>query len=173
MKLRKFINESNIEQKAFDFVECLILSGGPHSAKCKLDNNVKKFLKDKTVTKDLTLYRGISLIKNRIDTKNIEKINNLKVGDDAPDFLMKIYGNFASYTKKKSIAKYYSREGNVSIVLKAIVKKENIIADLEQLSGGIWKDEEEYFKKDKEVIVEEPVDTKIEFIKGKLKKMEK
>lgn len=164
---RQILLENTSEQEAFDFIECLTLSGGPSSAKCKINNNIRKFLKDKTVTKDLVLYRGISLIKKRIDLKNIDELNNLKPGDNAPKFLMKIYGNFASYTKKKSVAKYYSK-GNVEIILKAKVKKENIIADLEQLSGGIWSDEEEYYKNDKEVIVEEPIEAKIEFIKGKL-----
>jgi hypothetical protein len=162
---KSFLAES-VDEAAFDFIQCLTSSGGPSSAKCKLSGAARNYLKQ-TVSKDLNLYRGIAIIPQRIDSKNIEALKNLKVGDKLPSFLSKAYGNFASYSKKKSVANYYSK-GKLQIITKGKVPKTKIIADLEKLSGDIWADDMAYFKDDKEVIVEEPVDVEIISIKGSL-----
>ena len=164
MKFKQYLEE---EQEAYNFIQCLVMSGGPSSSKCKLTTSARKYLK-KTISGDLVLYRGIGLIKPRVDKSSFDELNNLKVGDEVPKSLMKKYGNFASYTKKKSLAKNTYSEGSLSIIIKSKVPSKNIIADLEKLRGDIWYDDLDYFKQDKEVIVEEPVTGVIEFTKGKI-----
>jgi hypothetical protein len=165
---KQFLIES---EKAVEFVSGFITSSALRS-KIKLSSKDIKFLK-KTVIKDLVLYRGLSILKSRLDKTQFEEVQNLSKGDKVPDFLKvdKFGNSLVSWTKKKTLAKHYAKDGKVSIIIKAKVPVKNIIADLENLEKVINFEQEEldeddfkYFKQDKEVIVQEPVDSIVEEI---------
>lgn len=151
--------EKDYKMSALNKLRALTTSGGK--------KGFSNFSKDElnwlsqTVKKDLKLYRGIGLIRSRIDTLKIDEIKQLKVGDPLPAFLYKEYNKFVSYSKKKSVAKYYS-EGAIGIVVESLVNKDAVIVDLENLRNiidfeqDIFDEEDfDYFKIDKEVLIDE------------------
>ncbi len=152
---------------AVTFINNLTRSGGYKEV--TLSSEARGILKQTVGDKPLKVYRGIG-IPNKILTEEQQVIvENLKPGDRTPDFLAKVGNKFASYSKLKSIANYYS-EGRYSIIIKTIVPVENIIVDLEKISDTPLKSEFEnapliYFQEDKEVIVEEPVESTILSVK--------
>ena len=180
---KKQVNET------LKMIERLIISGGPDSivndfseegnieALSLLKATIRKY-------KKLKLYRGIGLIPGKakaiLNKKQIEVLNGLKTGDDLPDFMSKAFNDYSSYTKKKSVSKYYA-SGKMSIIVEAEVIPENILVDLENLQDVLkksghydaigndyLKDSIGYFKTDREVIVKEPIKSKIIEIKGYL-----
>lgn len=156
------------KDKAVKFISGLTLSSNMITV--PFDEEIKKFLKQ-SVTKDLKLYRGMGVIREKVSREDREILNNLKVGDRTPTSLSKSSNNFASWTKKKSVARSYS-EGTLSLILGAKVPKDKIIVDLEKLipfvQGTDLEDDFQYYKDDKEVFVLEPIKSKIVFVKGKL-----
>jgi hypothetical protein len=157
-------------------VKQLITTGGPSNKGLSFSDDEKAELQ-KTVLKDKqTLYRGIGVLESRIPSAYRAQVNALKVGDSLPDFLKKgaAYDSFASYTKKKSVANSYA-EGKVSIVVSAEVPKSSTLVDLEHYDklgdNGVasLKDDHDYLKSEKEVLVDEQhVTPKIVSIKGTL-----
>ena len=125
--------------------------------------------------KNYKLYRGIGIIRQRIDEANRAELNNLKPGDAVPDFLNRQVAEIASYSKKKSVANYYA-EGSMSVVAMT-TDKNRIVADLENLPKVLSKyginskfDESDidYWKSDKEVFVKEPASSVIVSVKGRI-----
>ena len=89
----------------------------------------------------------------------------LKIGDKIPIELLKLYNEYSSYTKKKSLAKRYS-EGQFEFIFELTdYNKENILCDTEYLEKIIKNDIDiknqtiferedfDYMKTDKEVII--------------------
>lgn len=162
--------------EALEFVQKAILSSARMNNYESLSSEAQSLLSE-TVDKDknYTLYRGIGVIRRRVDPSNIEALKNLSVGDEVPGFLTRQTSNVSSYTKKENVAKTYS-EG----AMKIIVQSENprIVADLEnlkkvmdkhKLTSDILSPEDfSYFKKDKEVFVLEPSKAIVKSISGRL-----
>lgn len=119
----------------------------------------------KTVTVPIRLYRGLSLIRNRIDKRYWETVNKLSLHDNLPRFLQKshIYSKYASYSRKLTVARYYAKGGDVSIIVeKTFTNKNNILIDFFNFSKmypdlKFVRDNKDYFVRDKEVIVIEPI----------------
>jgi hypothetical protein len=157
-------------------VKQLITTGGPSNSGLTFTDAEKAELQ-KTVLKDKqTLYRGIGVIESRLPLEYRKQVNALKVGDQLPEFLKKgaAYDSFASYTKKKGVANSYA-EGKVSIVVSADVPKSSTLVDLENYEklgdSGVasLKDDHDYLKSEKEVLVDEQhVTPKIVSVKGTL-----
>jgi hypothetical protein len=150
--------------EAVDFIKNLTRSGGVREG-LTLSKHSRDLLKQTVGNKPLKLYRGIGMSKDRLTEEQKVIINNLKPGDKTPDFLNKSFNTYASYTKLRSVANYYS-EGKYSIVTTSIVSPEHIIADFEHLKDTNLKDEFDnyehtYFQEDKEVLVEEPIESTI------------
>jgi hypothetical protein len=135
-----------------------------------------QFLKGTVDDKTYKLYRGMGIIKARVDRENRKHINSLKPGDEVPDYLSKQDNPYASYTKKVSVARAYS-EGQIKLIIEAKVQPDRVIADLANLGkflDGIghgdllssW--DREYFKDEKEVLVMEPVAGTIRNISGRV-----
>jgi len=184
MRLKKHIlspglDEASFEEKlephvieALEFVSSFILSGGRHKPS-DLSKKALELLKSFVTKNSYKLYRGYYLIRNRLGKDVIDKAMQLKVGDEFPDYLQGTKGLIKPYTKKKSVARSYAKEGDVNIVTEAKVNKGSIIADLESLIPFIKdikqdivdKDDLDYFKSDKEVLVVQPIKSKIVFIK--------
>jgi len=147
----------NLTNKLHD----LIIAGGLTSV--KFTNEEILWLK-KTIKVPIKLYRGIGYMPQRTNKDLWNKIDRLKLGDNLPKFLQKsyIFNNYASYTKKKSVADYYS-DGRVSIIVEKVFNNKNkILVDFFNLTKIIpesqfIKDHLSYFQEDKEVIVFEPV----------------
>lgn len=102
-------------------------------------------------------------MRNRVDPNKYAEYDALTVGDDLPETLQSNY--VKPYTKKESVAKAYAKEGNLILITKATVEPGNILADLEGLVPiikGLNQDildesDMKYMKKDKEVLVKEPI----------------
>ncbi len=152
-----------IKGDALDSIRHLILAGG-NSCINVMQEQID-FL-NYTVERPLKVYRGISLIWKNLNAEQRDTVNALKLGDMLPEFLYKssMYNNcYASFSKKKSIANWYSREGNVSIVVEKTVQPENVLVDLENLhkiapDSELVEYHSAYFESDKEVIIVEPVE---------------
>lgn len=163
---------SDIKQ-ALDWVEGAVISSENMGKSESLSPGAKKFLKE-TVDSNPILYRGIGVIKQRLSGISESDVNNLKIGDEVPPSLRRQVSDISSYTKRKSVAKVYS-EGKVRILTQA-QDRDKILVDLENLPKVMKKygishgvlDSEEYFKKDKEVFVIEPVKATIIDITGRL-----
>jgi len=166
------------KQKALDLIEDLILSGGKPNKKTILafTEQSAQWLDETVLMAEQKLYRGISLLESRLTPAQINIVNNLKAGDDLPEFLFKQHVNAASYTKKQGLAKSYA-QGKMQILVEADVPKNKILADLENLPNLIKKhklkqsvfdiDDLKYMKRDKEVFVLEPIKARILSISGK------
>lgn len=149
---------------ALKFVQKLTLVGGKWEG-LMLSDEDRAFLKQ-TVTKDTyKLYRGMYLMKFRVDPGYYDKLNTLKKGDPIPDYLMKSTNPYVSYTEKVGVAREYSREGHLGIVMEGKVPASDIIVDtqnLESLLKGVQQsvfDEYDfaYFRSEREVLVQEPI----------------
>lgn len=157
------IRDKKMEESALEYVNFLTMSGGDKNMN-NLTGRQIEFLQKTVENKSYKLYRGIGLIRQRFTKEQRDKINELSEGDDLSDFLYKSFmydNNYSSFSKKKSVANYYS-QGVVSIIVEGIVNPNNILVDLEHLDkiapdSKYVIDNNEYFKTDKEVIVIEPV----------------
>jgi len=164
-------SSEGVSRDAQEFVGRLTSSGGPVAIK-KPSAKVLSLLKG-TVRGNYHLYRGIGVIAARVPKDRVAEVNGLREGDQLPGFLNKaaVYNQFASYSKKKSVARTYA-EGRVSILVEAKVAASSVVVDLmniDKVMPGVFsKDDLEYFKFDKEVIVLEPVGAKILSVKGSL-----
>lgn len=158
------LKENNINMKldALKKLKILLLAGGEN--KNKFTSEEIKFLQS-SFKSSVTLYRGISILINRITDISKEKIKTLKIGDKIPIELLKLYNEYSSYTKKKSLAKRYS-EGQFEFIFELTdYNKENILCDTEYLEKIIKNDIDiknqtiferedfDYMKTDKEVII--------------------
>ena len=168
MKFREYLIEN---KSALKWVSNFILS----SKLSKIPSNeIIKYLRKSVKKKSYKLYRGIGIIKKRVPSNKIDEINNLKIGDELPDYLLR-KSRVSSYTKNKSVARYYS-EGKMSIIVQANVNSSDIIADLEVIPEIIKnekqdildEDDFDYMKSDKEVIIKEPIKSIIIDIKGRI-----
>jgi hypothetical protein len=141
------------------------------SSAASQDIKEKTFFQRTVKADHLVLYRGVSVIPNHhefnFSKDQMNLLKSLKPGDEAPDFLVVGRGirNYASFTKKKSVASSYSK-GGLEIVIEVIAPKKEILVDLENLPSllkdeGIDHDFDEddfnYFKRDKEVFVSYPL----------------
>jgi len=151
-----------------DLISSLTMSGGqPGLAKKKISKEVLEWLQQTVTKKEYKLYRGIGLVKTKVMQHGLDanKIGALKAGQELPKELLKkqIYNPFSSYTKKKSVMNYYSG-GELSIKTEVIISKGDILVDLENLDVLLKttknkalieyiKDNLQYFKSDKEVII--------------------
>lgn len=167
--ISKEAKQENIEKEAFKWIMGAIMTS--NTSKPSLD--IIKFLSKYPIDDGKPVYRGIGLVRQRLDREKIIEINNLKIGDYLPSYLSR-NSEFSSYTKKLFVAKKYS-EGRKSIVVESIIDKKNTIIDLEffakilRTSNNIFdKEDLEYMRKDKEVLMIEPVKSKIIYIKGNL-----
>jgi len=154
------VPSADANKVASDFVERLTSSGGPIELP-PLTKPAEQLLRATAVDDEYHLYRGISAIKGRFSTEQWKVLKKLKVGDDIPKFLYKkSYANeYASYTKKVSVANAYSK-GQISIVIEADVPKKAVLVDLERtskLKGNVFTDKDniKYYKLDKEVLTNE------------------
>lgn len=159
-------SSGSTSEEAFAFVKRLTLTGGD-IGNIELSDAAREYL-SQTVAKDsYKLYRGIGLIRSRYD---LDKAKKLRVGETVPDDLMKKGNNYASYTSKKSVARYYS-EGKISLMTEATVAKNSIIVDTRNLhklpdaSKYFDSSDFEYFKDEAEVIVQEPISAVVSSIK--------
>lgn len=183
----KYVTKKHMD-KVLDSIDMLIGTGGPAAneliKKANIDEDIINFLKQ-TVKKDkVKLYRGLQFAgikaKKLLTKEQREILSSLKVGDDVPDFLAKgnVFNEYASYTKKKSVASHYGKGGKLGIIWESEVTPDNILVDLENLKEALKKanfkhksfNEEtfDYFAKDKEVLVIEPdrIKGKVIYIKG-------
>lgn len=167
-------SQEDIVNEAVEFVGTLIMSGGEVNIG-DLSSEAREFLAQ-TVEKDTyKLYRGMGLVKWRVEPEHRAEINVLSPGDAVPEYLMKQHNVYASYTTKRSIARSYT-EGRVSIITKATVSRDDVIVDTRNLhkvlSGTGQKRFDEYdfdyFKGEGEVIVREPVGAEVYSISGRL-----
>lgn len=165
--------EFKSNDNALRLIRALTMSGGKTKLP-EVSNEDLSLLKQSVEDNSYKLYRGLYLMKFRLDKGQQEIVNNLNVGDELPDFLKKdfVFNKYSSYTKKLSVAKQYAKEGNVTMIVEANVSKEDILCDLEFMKNIVKSDyfdknDFAYFKKDKEVIVIEPIKAKIIEIKGK------
>lgn len=165
-RFAEWLNES-LEQgmeEALNFILGFILSG--RKKEVELSTQAQAWLK-KTVKGDLVLYRGNYLMNNRVPKELYDDYNSLKVGDVLPAKLQSTL--IKPYTKKESVAKAYAKEGNLIFIVQCKVPISNIVADLEQIPAllkGVNQDilddsDLKYTKKDKEVMVREPVQNAI------------
>ena len=161
--------------EALRFVQRLTLTGGPGAVK-ELSPGALAFLKGTVTKKKYKLYRGIGLVKDRVAPADRPKVNALQPGDPVPEFLVKAYNPYSSYSSKKSVAKYYA-QGRVSIVVEVTVPGGAVVADLSKLRSllagqqqSVFSDDDfDYFEKDKEIIVLEPITGgRIVSVSGKL-----
>lgn len=158
--------------ESVEFVKRLTLSGGD-IGQIDLSDEARAFLAQ-TITQDsYTLYRGIGLVRGRATPAQIEEVRRKKPGDPVPDYLAKQGNPFASYTTKKSIAKYYA-SGKVSLITTATVPRSSIIADTRNLErildkvgmGDLFSASDyAYFKSEGEVLVREPISSIIYSVK--------
>ena len=150
------------------YIQRFTASGSGRGATKKPPKDILDWLKKNTISKPLKLYRGMSLIRKRFDNKAISIINALNIGDIVPDMLNE--PGPRPWTKKKSVAKSYATDGNLAIMIMAIVQPKDLIADLSQLPLDIaaFDDDRDYYKEDKEVIVSQPVKATIVYKKGRL-----
>lgn len=173
MRLIEFQNNDTYAK-----INKLITTGGPSNKHITFSDEERKLLLPTIVKNEYVLYRGMSLVSNRIDKSFKQAINDLKIGDTLPNYLKKyfVFDKYASYTKSKQVAKYYGSGGEFNIIVQANVTKANIIADIENYKNlgldGLehFKDDVDYLKSEKEVIVDETnINPFIIFVKGRLK----
>lgn len=167
---------NNVFDSALKKLKFLIFSS---SADISFNENEIDFLQQTVTDSNLTLFRGLGLIRQRVDDSNRKLINQVQAGEISPKFLNNSFHahNVASFTKSQSVAKRYS-EGEVSIVIKIEANKNQIICDLTNLEKLLKKypdvnhtfDKEDfrYMKLEKEVIVKsnEILDSVIVYKKG-------
>lgn len=102
-------------------------------------------------------------MRERVGKDLWEEYDNLKVGDTFPIKLQSV--NMKPYSKKEAVAKAYAKEGHLTMIVKVKVPQKHIIADLENIIPFVKDIDQDilddsnykYFKKDKEVIVSEPI----------------
>jgi len=162
-----------VAQTAAEFISSAMLSSKLIKPTETLPSETREFLHRSVEDKPYKLYRGLGIVRGRVDP---DVVNSLKAGDNVPSELLGKVGISVPYTKSKGVARYYS-EGTVSIVIEATVPPQSVLADLENLpelfrnTGQDVLDELdfEYFREDKEVLVDGPVGSaKILSIKGRL-----
>uniref|UniRef100_A0A6M3LV42 Uncharacterized protein n=1 Tax=viral metagenome TaxID=1070528 RepID=A0A6M3LV42_9ZZZZ len=160
-------------KNSIEIVKGLITSGGDIGS-LKISEEEKSFLKSTVEDKPYELYRGVHLMKFRMTPEQFSQAKQLKEGDSAPSFLSKKGNSYSSSTKSANVAKYYAKEGHIEIVLKTVVGKNNILVDttnlkkilIENNKESLLPDEDyDYFKRDKEVILEEPIKYAVHSIK--------
>lgn len=171
---------TNREKKeALDVLDSLTRSGG--SVMKRLSKEQENFLQQTVDNKEYIVYRGLSLIRQRLSKEQIEQLQTLKPGMTAPSFLNLrpkrrfkptdkeelVPSIYSSSSKKESVAVSYSREGKYSVVLKANVQKPNILCDGENIGkiAKVDKGRINYYKKYKEVFLIEPVSYTIHSVK--------
>jgi hypothetical protein len=163
-------HDEHVKLEAFKFVDDFT-----RTSTTKLPSNEAiEFLRQYPTRITKPLYRGIGLVRQKVNRENIREINLLKPGDSLPSYLARQTG-VSSYTKKKSVAKYYAN-GEKSLIVEVVPNLDSIILDLESFAKQIIKDGETYFSKskidymldDKEVIVVEPVEATVIYAKGKI-----
>ncbi len=121
----------------------------------------EKELLSQTVKGDYKVYRGIGVINSRVTQEQMQQIKSLRPGDKVPDFLMKQGNPYASYSKSPSVAKRYS-EGKIRLITQAEPSQSQIIVDttnipkVEGLRDEFSQSDLDYFKSEREVIIEEP-----------------
>lgn len=161
------INESVNKNTALEFVRRHTKSIDLDSLKLlKAD---KEFLSTTVDQHEYNLFRGMGLFEDYFSSKKMKIINNLHVGDDLPLFLLRKNKKggakikYASYTHSKANANRYCG-GRVSIITQATVPIESVIVDVAEiqktfkelkLSDYFTKEDLEYYKKEREVIIDE------------------
>jgi hypothetical protein len=163
MRLFEYINMKNIKD--------LIMSGG-NVGNIEIDN--RNILKETVRDNIYHVFRGLYIMKFRTTKEQYDILKNLNHGDYAPEFLRKSGNDFSSASKSLSIANQYAKEGHINIILESKVSKENVLVDTENLYDVLNKhgslnifdrDDYIYFKKEKEVILIEPIKFMIYSIK--------
>jgi hypothetical protein len=167
---RIFEIENNIKEDSFQWLNLFMLTSKVE----KPNQNIINFLKNYP-QKINTIYRGMYLMRDRVSKEKHEELNNLKIGDKIPNYLIRPSG-ISSYTKKLSLAKKYSKDGHMNIIIEAKPNKDSIILDLETFAKQLKKENETYFDeedlkymlRDKEVIILEPIEATLIEKSGKL-----
>ncbi|MEO6302150.1 MAG: hypothetical protein ABIP51_03150, partial [Bacteroidia bacterium] len=117
-KIVESVLKESFNVSLFDKLESFLMTGG--KMKYEFTSDDLKELKKTVSNKPYIIYRGIGLIKDRIESVNFPLVNNLKVGDILPEFLKKkrFTNDFVSYSKSKSVASSRQYlEGTVSILV--------------------------------------------------------
>lgn len=179
MKLKSLLKEvfeEQIAESALKKLKAIILSS---SSDVSFNQQEIDFLKQTVSSSNLPLFRGLGLISQRVSDEDRKAINKIREGDQSPSFLNNSFHkhNVASFTKSKSVAKYYS-EGEVAIIIEVDLASNAIICDLTNLEKLLKKnpnikhnfddDDFRYMKREKEVIVDSSkvIDSKVVYKKG-------
>jgi hypothetical protein len=168
-KEKSFVIANRAKTEALEFLNRFILSGGSYSEK-DISKKALAWLGQNNKSK-YTLYRGLYLIRKRVKKIYWKELNSLEVGDSFPKKFLSSY--IKPYTTKLTAARYYAKEGDLNFILKAQVF--DVICDTFRLIP-LLKNQDildegdiEYFKKDREVLVLEPIQSAIVYYKkGKL-----
>lgn len=160
--MRNLLNEINSQpfETALDKIQSLISSSAGN-----VDFNVDelKFLKQ-TISGSYSLFRGLYLMRFRLNVEHQQIVDSLNVGDEVPDFLIgknHSSNNISSWSKSLSVAKRYSKEAHVGMILELSPNNESIICDssnLEKLMKNLnvehdISDSFDYLKREKEVFI--------------------
>lgn len=141
----------------FDTIRKVVLSSKYSDEVLPLSKEEEMQLKD-TIT-ETQIYRGISVLKQRMTPEQYTQLLNLKEGDEVPSFIASNDKNrFTSATTKKSEAKSYARGGNIELVITATSNKNNTWANLSNISKSsisnkFSEEDLKYFKKSGEVLM--------------------
>lgn len=159
---------------AVDSLQSLVSTGGSGANVSALGAEEQAFLRKTVENKSYEVFRGIHVMKFRVTPEQYAELRKLNPGDAAPEFLRKQGNDFTSTSLKESVAKSYAKEGNIEVVLKATLSREDVLCDttqIEKLLKSVGKgnllDSETYayFKRDREIFVKEPIRFTIHSIK--------
>lgn len=170
---------STAVNEALGVVRELTLSGGD-IGKLSLSSEARNFLKKTVTQSEYKLYRGMRLMRFRVDDAVKDELNNLQVGDKVPDYLTKSGNDFTSFTAKDKVANRYAKEADMSLVMETQVPGSRVLADLRNLKKVLKKegieqdlfDEEDfkYFNSEAEIIVEGLPASTVHSVSGRLRK---
>lgn len=113
----------------------------------------------KNTISETQIYRGISVLKQRLTSEQYTQLLNLREGDEVPSFIASNDKNrFTSATTKKSEAKTYARGGNIELVITTVSNKNNTWANLSNISKSsisnkFSEEDLKYFKQSGEVLM--------------------
>lgn len=141
MQLRK-IYEDVVNEKLIDSIASKIkqLITNHIDSDFNFTKKEREFL-NKTVKKDLNVYRGIGLTNpDFFNEKEYNEVGAIEPKVETPKVLLKSINDngFTFYSKDENVAARYS-QGKLAVVFKTKLPEANIIADLENLPDLIRK----------------------------------
>ena len=165
-KVRDLLLESS---PRFDTIKSHLLSSGFSDDRLILTKEEEQELVKTLI--DIKVYRGVSVLRQRVTSQQYKELCDLRPGDVVPEFIAVNNKNrFTSATTKLSVAKHYVSGGNVSLVLQAESNKSNTWVNLKNLiktdlAKEFDEDDLQYFKSSGEVLMKPNTEWKVLEIK--------